>query len=52
MLELAFLTMIGTLLVTKAFDVHVPKAYGYVAMLFSLTVETLNIRARTKRQVS
>ena len=49
-LALAFLTMVGTLLVAEAFDVHVPKAYVYVAMLFSLGVEALNIRARTKRR--
>lgn len=49
-LALAFLTMVGTLLIAEAFDVHVPKAYVYVAMLFSLTVEALNIRARSKRQ--
>ncbi|MDO8451151.1 MAG: TerC family protein [Rhodoferax sp.] len=48
-LALAFLTMVGTLLVAEAFDVHVPKAYVYTAMLFSLGVEALNIRARTKR---
>jgi predicted tellurium resistance membrane protein TerC len=48
-LALAFLTMVGTLLVAEAFDVHVPKAYVYVAMLFSLSVEALNIRSRTKR---
>ena len=51
-LALAFLTMVGTLLIAEAFDVHVPKAYVYVAMLFSLGVEALNIRARTKRQVA
>ncbi|WP_210544454.1 TerC family protein [Rhodoferax sp. PAMC 29310] len=49
-LALAFLTMVGTLLVAEAFDVHVPKGYVYVAMLFSLSVEALNIRARSKRQ--
>jgi predicted tellurium resistance membrane protein TerC len=49
-LALAFLTMVGTLLVAEAFDVHVPKGYVYVAMLFSLAVEALNIRARSKRQ--
>ena len=49
-LALAFLTMVGTLLIAEAFDVHVPKAYVYVAMLFSLGVEALNIRSRTKRQ--
>ena len=48
-LALAFLTMVGTLLIAEAFDVHVPKAYVYTAMLFSLGVEALNIRARTKR---
>jgi predicted tellurium resistance membrane protein TerC len=48
-LALSFLSMVGTLLVAEAFDVHVPKAYVYVAMLFSLAVETLNIRARSKR---
>ena len=49
LLALAFLLMVGTLLVAEAFDVHVPKAYVYVAMLFSLGVEALNIRARAKR---
>lgn len=48
-LALAFLTMVGTLLVAEAFDVHVPKGYVYTAMLFSLGVEALNIRARSKR---
>jgi predicted tellurium resistance membrane protein TerC len=49
-LALAFLTMVGTLLIAEAFDVHVPKAYVYTAMLFSLGVEALNIRARSKRR--
>lgn len=49
-LALSFLTMVGTLLVAEAFDVHVPKGYVYTAMLFSLGVEALNIRARSKRQ--
>ena len=48
-LALSFLTMVGTLLIAEAFDVHVPKGYVYTAMLFSLVVEALNIRARTKR---
>lgn len=51
-LALSFLTMVGTLLVAEAFDVHVPKAYVYVAMLFSLAVEALNIRARSKRMAT
>jgi len=48
-LALAFLTMVGTLLIAEAFDVHVPKAYVYTVMLFSLGVEAINIRARSKR---
>ncbi|MEI6599100.1 MAG: TerC family protein, partial [Comamonadaceae bacterium] len=51
-LALSFLTMVGTLLVAEAFDVHVPKAYVYVAMLFSLAVEVLNIRARSRRMAT
>jgi predicted tellurium resistance membrane protein TerC len=50
-LALAFLTMVGTLLIAEAFDVHVPKGYVYTAMLFSLGVEALNIRSRAKRQL-
>lgn len=49
-LALSFLTMVGTLLVAEAFGVHVPKGYVYTAMLFSLAVEVLNIRARAKRR--
>lgn len=48
-LALAFLTMVGTLLIAEAFDVHVPKTYVYTAMLFSLGVDALNIRAGRKR---
>ena len=49
-LALAFLVMVGMLLTAEAFDVHVPKAYVYTAMAFSMGVEMLNIRARKKRQ--
>jgi len=48
-LALAFLVMIGLALIAESLDVHVPKDYIYVAMLFSLLVEGLNIRARGKR---
>jgi len=51
-LALAFLVMIGLALIAEALDVHVPKDYIYVAMLFSLLVEGLNIRARRKRQLA
>jgi len=49
-LALAFLVMIGLALIAEGLDVHVPKDYIYVAMLFSLLVEGLNIRARARRQ--
>ena len=48
MLALAFLTVVGTVLIAEAFDVHVPKGYVYFAMAFSLAVEALNIRARSR----
>lgn len=48
-LALAFLTVVGTTLIAEAFGVHVPKGYVYSAMVFSLGVEALNIRARGKR---
>lgn len=45
-LALAFLVMIGVVLVIEGFDIHVPKAYVYFAMGFSVVVEMLNIRMR------
>ncbi|WP_374317706.1 TerC family protein [Aquabacterium sp.] len=48
-LALAFLVMVGMALTAEAFDMHVPKGYIYAAMAFSLAVEALNIRARSKR---
>ncbi len=47
-LALAFLIMIGTLLVAEGFDVHVPKGYVYFAMAFSMAVEFLNLRLRAR----
>lgn len=48
MLALAFLLMIGFMLVIEAFDFHIPKGYIYFAMAFSLIVELLNQRVRKK----
>jgi predicted tellurium resistance membrane protein TerC len=48
-LALSFLVMVGMALTAEAFDTHVPKGYIYAAMAFSLAVEMLNIRARSKR---
>lgn len=49
-LALAFLVMVGMALTAEAFDQAIPKGYIYAAMAFSLGVEVLNIRARSKRQ--
>jgi predicted tellurium resistance membrane protein TerC len=50
-LALAFLVMVGMALTAEAFDQEIPKGYIYAAMVFSLAVEALNIRARAKRQL-
>ena len=50
MLALAFLFMIGLVLVADGFDHHVPRGYVYFAMAFSVLVEMLNMRVRRKRQ--
>ncbi|HEX5484546.1 MAG TPA: TerC family protein [Limnobacter sp.] len=49
-LALAFLLMVGFLLVAESLGSHVPKAYLYSAMGFSVLVEFLNIRAKAKRE--
>lgn len=46
MLALAFLMMIGTLLVAEGLGQKVPKGYMYSAITFSILVEALNLRAR------
>jgi predicted tellurium resistance membrane protein TerC len=49
MLALAFLFVIGVVLIADGFDHHVPKGYVYFARAFSVCVEALNIRMRKKR---
>lgn len=49
MLALSFLIMVGFTLIAEGFDVHVPKGYIYFSMLFSLSVEMLNLRFRKKQ---
>jgi predicted tellurium resistance membrane protein TerC len=48
-LALSFLLLIGVLLVAEGFHHEIPKGYVYFAMAFSVGVESLNIRMRTKR---
>jgi len=52
MLALAFLVMIGLVLLADGFGVHIPKGYIYAAMGFSVFVELLNIAGRRKRSVA
>jgi predicted tellurium resistance membrane protein TerC len=52
MLALAFLFVIGVVLIADGFDHHIPKGYVYFAMAFSVAVEALNIRMRRKRPAS
>jgi len=46
MLALSFLVLIGVALIAEGLDFHIPKAYIYFAMAFSLSVEMLNLRLR------
>lgn len=48
MLALAFLFVIGVVLIADGFDHHIPKGYVYFAMAFSVAVEALNLRMRKK----
>ena len=49
MLALSFLLLIGCALVAEGFHKEIPKGYIYFAMAFSVGVEALNIRMRTKK---
>jgi len=48
MLALAFLVMIGLVLIADGFGFHVPKGYIYAAMGFSVAVELLNMFQRRR----
>ena len=50
MLALAFLLMIGVVLIADGFGQHIPKGYIYSSMAFSLFVEMLNLRAQAKKK--
>lgn len=50
MLALAFLVLIGVNLLAEGFHQHIPKGYVYFAMAFSVGVEMLNLRVRSKSE--
>lgn len=49
MLALAFLLMIGMVLIADGFGHHLPKGYIYAAMAFAAFVEFLNMLARKRK---
>ena len=49
-LALSFLLLIGTTLIAEGFHVHFEKGFVYFAMAFSVFVEMLNVRMKTKAQ--
>jgi len=48
-LALSFLILIGVVLVADGLGQHIPKGYVYFAMAFSLGVELLNLRLRSRQ---
>lgn len=49
MLALSFLLLIGTVLLAEGFGHHIPKAYVYLPIAFSIFVEMLNLRLRGRK---
>jgi predicted tellurium resistance membrane protein TerC len=50
MLALSFLLLIGVTLIAEGFDQHISKGYVYFAMAFSVFVEMLNLRLRSRQE--
>ncbi len=49
-LALSFLILIGFTLVGEGFHYHIPKGYIYFAMAFSVAIELINMRIRSKSE--
>jgi len=49
MLALAFLILIGMILVADGLHQHIPRGYVYFAMGFSIFVEMLNLRVKSRK---
>ncbi|MDQ0106060.1 putative tellurium resistance membrane protein TerC [Chitinophaga terrae (ex Kim and Jung 2007)] len=50
MLALSFLLLIGVSLIAESFDQHIPKGYIYFAMAFSVFIEMLNLKVRSREK--
>ena len=48
MLALSFLILVGVALLADGLEFHIPKGYIYFAMAFSVAVEILNIKMRSR----
>ena len=48
-LALSFLFLIGLALMGEGFDMHIPKGYIYFSMAFSVAVELINMKIRSKK---
>jgi len=48
-LALSFLFLIGIVLIADGFGRHIPKGYIYFSLLFSVSVEMINLRTRKRR---
>lgn len=49
MLALSFLLLIGVNLIAEGLSFHIPRGYTYFAMAFSLFVEMLNMKVRSRK---
>src|ERR1043166_2367380 len=52
MLALSFLLLIGVNLIAEGLGFHIPRGYTYFAMAFSLFVEMLNLKIRSRKPAS
>ncbi len=52
MLALAFLILIGVVLIAESLHTHIPRGYIYFSMGFALFVEMLNLRASSRGQAA
>ena len=50
MLALAFIIIVGVMLIGEGIDVNIPRKYLYFAMAFSAVVESLNLAAKRQRK--
>ena len=48
MLALSFLLLIGVSLIAEGLEQHIPKGYIYFAMAFSVFIEMLNLKMKSK----